>query len=86
MPRPRQLLRVLSLITFIGVVAYWARGGAHTGWSMDRVPVEKVDEITGLEYTEYEERHVPGIDFLGTGIAIGGVIFAASFFLKKQPA
>ena len=58
--------------------------GSHTGWSMDKVPVQLVDEITGIEYTEYEDRYVPGIEFLGAGIAFAGLVFGLTFIGYRQ--
>ena len=76
-------LRLLGLLSLLITVVYWFSTGAHRGWSMDKVPVQQVDEITGLEYTSYEDRFVPGIDVLGGGIALGAGLFVVSFFLPK---
>lgn len=83
--RLRQPLRVLALLVFVGVVGFWAAKGAHRGWSQHRVPVPKTDEITGIAYTEYEERYVPGIEVLGAGAALASAIFGATFFLRASP-
>ncbi len=76
-------LRLLALLSLLITVVYWSSTGAHRGWSMDKVPVQQVDEITGLEYTSYEDRFVPGIDVLGGGIALGVGLFVVSLFLPK---
>jgi len=43
---------------------------------MDRVPLQKFDEITEIEYTVYEERYVPGLDVIA--IASAGVVLCFS--------
>jgi len=73
------------MAAFAGTVGFWALQGAHRGWSQNRVPVSQVDEITGIEYVTYEERFVPGIDWLGAGSGIASVIFALSFLPRLNP-
>jgi hypothetical protein len=51
---------------------------------MDRVPVEKTDELTGIAYVEYEDRFVPGMEFLGAGVAASAVLFGLSFLFRKR--
>ena len=81
----RKTIRFLVLLGTGLVFGFWLSAGAHTGWSMDRVPVEMTDEITGLVYTEYEERYVPGIEVLGGAFAVGALLFAVTFLpLKKS--
>jgi hypothetical protein len=81
----RKLLRVLALLVFLGVVGFWAAKGAHRGWSQHRVPVPKTDEITGIAYTEYEDRYVPGVEVLAAGTALAATIFGATFLLRTSP-
>jgi len=72
----RVILRLLSALVIVSVLGYWLSAGAHTGWSMDRVPLQKFDEITEIEYTVYEERYVPGLDVIA--IASAGVVLCFS--------
>ena len=51
---------------------------------MDRVPVEETDEITGLVFTSYEDRYVPGIEVIGGTFALGALIFALTFIPTKK--
>lgn len=67
-------------------IIYWAGKGAHTGWSMNRVPIPQVDEITGIEYITYEDRFVPGVEWLAGGVGLAALFLATSFFFRsKQP-
>ena len=85
-PVLRTVLRLAGALVILATVAFWAARGAHRGWSQNRVPVAQTDEITGLEYTSYEERYVPGVDFLALGFGAGLALAAASFlFRQKHP-
>ena len=77
-------LRACSALLLGGILAYWMLNGAHRGWNMDRVPLEKIDEITGIAYVEYEERFVPGMEFLAVGVAASAVLFGLSFLFRKR--
>lgn len=86
-PRPskaRLIFRLLAAFCVIFSVIYWANKGAHTGWSMNRVPIEQVDEITGIEYITYEDRFVPGLEWLGGGIGLGALFFITSLFFRSK--
>lgn len=78
-------LRLLAFVCILATAVYWLAAGAHRGWSMDRVPVQQVDEITGLEFTTYEDRFVPGVEVLGGGIAAGLFLLVVSFVLRPRP-
>lgn len=81
----RRASRWLALAILAGSVIFWIAKGSHRGWSQDRVPIPQLDEITGIEYVTYEERFVPGIDWLAGGIGAAVVVFAASFFIRSKP-
>lgn len=86
MPFFRLPIRLFASLLLITVLGFWLKGGGHTGWSMDRVPVQKIDEITEIEYTVYEERYVPGLDVLAIGVAGAIVCFSLTFlpFFKSK--
>ena len=46
--------------------------------------LEQTDEITGLVFTTYEERYVPGIDILGGALVVGALCFGLTFLLFKN--
>lgn len=77
-------IRLLALVLALGTVSFWAAKGAHHGWSQDRVPVKQVDEITGLEHITYEDRYVPGVDFVGGGLGISALLLVVSFFVRQK--
>jgi len=77
-------LRLVGLMLMLGIAGFWFAKGAHTGWSQHRVPIQQVDEVTGLEFVTYEDRYVPGIEVLATGLASGALLFGVSFFFRKK--
>jgi len=86
-PALSKFLRIAALLVAVGVTVFWLSSGAHTGWSMNKVPVTLTDEITGIEYTEYEDRYVPGLEILIGAWGGSVVLFGASFVGRRsQPS
>lgn len=82
----RRLLCISALLVLLGTGGWWFTQGAHRGWSQNRVPIVQTDEITGIVYTTYEDRFVPGLDVLGLGGLAAAALFAATFFIRStQP-
>lgn len=80
----KKSLRLLALFLSLATLGFWGAKGAHTGWSQDRVPVKQVDEVTGLDHITYEDRYVAGLDFLGGGLALAGLLAGVSLFVRNQ--
>ena len=74
---------ILGTAGLLAVVVTWFSLGADRGWSKTLVPVEKIDPVTELEFTEYEKRFVPGLDFLIAGSAGSLFLVALGLFLGK---
>ena len=85
MNRIRLILHIAALLDLLVVAGFWALNGAHTGWSMNRVPVTMIDEITQIEYITYEERFVPGLDILALGVGFAALIFSLTFLPAFKP-
>lgn len=84
----RSLLRTVSGICLVSVLVLWYSLGANLGWTKTSVAVPSIDAVTGIQYPVIEERFVPGVDFLGLGIAASAVLAALSYFptrRKKHP-
>jgi len=77
-------LLVLAILEALAAGAYWAATGANTGWTRNRVEVVTVDEITGLEARNWEDRFVPGIELLGVSLLGAAALVAVSLFIRKQ--
>lgn len=68
-----------SAVLFLGT-AFWFFGGPNLGWTKTSVPVVLKDPVTELEYTEWQENFVPGVDFLVL-CAAGSALLAAGSWL-----
>jgi hypothetical protein len=77
-------LRLAALGVAVVTLALWFFGGPNFGWTKTRVAVPIKDEITGLDGVQWENHFLPGVDFAGGGLAVAGVLWAASFAFKKR--
>jgi hypothetical protein len=80
----RKFLRIAALVVLLGGLGFWAAKGANTGWTKNRVEVKKVDEVTGIEAINYEERFIPGVEFLGGVVAGAGALAGLSFLFGRK--
>ena len=76
-------LVVAAMAALAGVLA-WVAGGARLGWTKTSVAVEKIDEVTGIAYPEYEKKLVPGVEFAVGGLVAGAVLASAGFLLGRR--
>jgi hypothetical protein len=80
----KRALRIVAVLVALGGLGFWLAAGANRGWTKNRVEKRTVDEVTGIEAVGFEERFVPGVDFLG-GVALGAAALAgASFIFRKK--
>lgn len=79
-------LRVAALFIALAVTAFWFFSGPNPGWTKNRVAHKEKDPVTELEVDRYEERFVPGVDFLGGGLTVAVIAAGASFFFRKPAA
>ena len=78
------LLRALDALSAVAIVACWISLGAHMGWSQTRIPVQRTDAVTATTFTDYEERFLPGLDFLVAGLLGSAAIFALPLVMPKS--
>ena len=81
----RLVFRILALVLILVSTAFWVSTGSHTGFSKDRVEIPRVDPITKIEYVDYEERFVMGVEFLALAYGIGVTSFGLSFAFRRKP-
>jgi len=84
----KRILRIIAGVLIVGAIAFWAATGANRGWTKTSVPKKIIDEATGLEGIQWQEKFVPGIDFLGAALLGAGFLAGVSFFVpakSKQP-
>ena len=80
----RTKLRVAALIIALIIFAFWFFGGPNLGWTKTSVARTEKDPVTEIEKIVYENRFVPGIDFLFGGLALAALLSASAFFVKKD--
>lgn len=78
-------LRFFGLAAVVAVAVFWLAAGGDRGWTKTSVAIQKVDEVTGIEYPVIEDRFVPGLDFLALGSLAGLAVFSLSFIPTKKP-
>lgn len=83
-------LRISAIVIALAVLVIWIALGAHVGWSQTQVPTKQIDPITEIEYTEYEEGFVPGLDFVAAGLLLacffGAGGWSVARFWKNRPS
>ena len=80
----RLVFRILALVLILVSTAFWISTGSHTVFSKDRVEIPQVDPITQIEYVDYEERFVMGVEFLALAYGLGVTSFGLSFVLRQK--
>ena len=81
----RLILRILALVLILVSTVFWVSTGSHTGFSKDRVEIPQVDPITQIEYVDYEERFVLGVEFLALAYGLGVTSFGLSYAFRQKP-
>ena len=80
----KRTLRIIALVLVVGAIAFWAAAGANRGWTKTRVPKKVVDEVTGLEGVQWQDKFVPGVDFLGAALLGAGILAGISIFVPAK--
>jgi hypothetical protein len=80
----KRTLRILALIVALAGAGYWFGTGANRGWSKNRVEIKTVDEVTGIEGSQWEDRFNPGIDFLAMALGAALVLAGTSFIFRTK--
>lgn len=80
----RVLLRILGALFTLAIFSYWAAAGANTGFTKDKIAIKKTDEVTGIEFVEYQDHFLPGIEFLTIGTGLGLALIGITFFFRKK--
>ena len=81
----KKTLRIIAGVLIVGAIAFWAATGANRGWTKTHIPKKTVDETTGLEGIQWQEKFVPGVDFLGAALLGAGVLTGISLFVPAKP-
>jgi hypothetical protein len=76
-------VRILAVLFAVVIIAFWFLMGAHLGWTQTAVAVPKIDPVTEIEFTEYQNGFVPGVDFLVGGLVSAAAVCALSLAAAK---
>lgn len=82
--RVRTILRWAALTIALVIVAFWVLDGMNRGWTKTSVPHKEKDPVTEIEVDRFEDKFVPGVDFLAAGLIVAGVVGVSSFFFRKN--
>jgi len=80
----KRTLRIIAAVLVVGAIAYWVAAGANRGWTKTRIPKQVVDEVTGLEGIQWQDKFVPGVDFLGTALLGAGILAGISILFPTK--
>lgn len=77
-------LQLLAALLAVGTVGTWLTTGAHRGWTQNKIPVTVVDEVTGIEATQYRDGFVAGVDVLALGLGGAALFGTAAYFTRRR--
>lgn len=80
----KRALQILAVVLAVAALSLWLAKGANTKFTKNRIQVKTVDPITEIEQVEWQEKFVPGVDFLGGGLVAAGALFVGSLFIRKS--
>lgn len=78
-----RILRILAVLVIVGTIIAWAVLGANRGWTKTKVQILQIDPVTEIEFATYEDKFVPGVDFLAAGLGIGLALGACSVVIAR---
>ena len=78
------VVRALAALSAVAVIASWILLGAHVGWSEIYIPVQRTNAVTATTVSDYEERFLPGLDFLVAGLLGSAAIFALTVVMPNS--
>ena len=80
----KRILSRLAMMLFIGTLVTWLATGANRGWTKTSEPVKIMDDVTGIEGITYQKRFAPGLDFVGAGLLVTGILAGASLLFRAK--
>lgn len=80
----RNALRIVAVLVALAALSYWAAAGANLGWNKNKVQIKVTDEVTGIEEIRWEDKFIPGFEFLSMSLGGAAVLGAASFLFRKK--
>jgi len=79
----RTLQSLAALVALAGILI-WISAGGRRGWTQTSTPVTSIDQVTGLEGITYQQRFLPGLDFLAGALLGAGLLAGASLMFRNK--
>ena len=81
----KRTLQILAALIAVVIVTVWLANGASTRWwTQHRVQVMTIDPVTEIEAPIWQDKFLPGMDFLGGGLTVAGTLAFASRFIRTN--
>jgi hypothetical protein len=80
----KKTLRIVAAVLMVGAIVFWMAAGANRGWTKTHVPIKVMDQVTGLEGIQWQDKFVPGVDFLAVTILGAGILAGISVFVPAK--
>ncbi|MBC2605068.1 hypothetical protein [Pelagicoccus albus] len=79
-----QILKITAIAAFVAAFGAWIYGGAQAGFYKTFYQIKKVDEITGLSYSEEVPALLPGVETLALGFGVFVLLLAVSEWMELK--
>lgn len=76
--------QVLAVIIWLAGLALWLAGGRNLGWTRTQEQVPLIDEVTGIEGSEWRKVFRPGVEFLGAVVVTGAVFWGVGWIWGRK--
>jgi len=80
----KKTLNILALAVVLAAGVTWAATGANRAWTKTSVKVETLDPVTGIEGITYQDKFLPGVDFLGAAAALAAALAGSSLLIRGK--
>jgi hypothetical protein len=80
----KKILNLISLAVLVAAIVTWMVTGANRGWTKTSVAVKTLDPVTGIEGITYQDKFLPGVDFLGTAAGIAAVLAGSALLFRTN--
>jgi hypothetical protein len=81
----KMVVRGFALLLFVATIGLWAGLSGSFGWTKTKIPHDRIDPVTGINYVEWTPGFSPGVEFLALGVGGSVLIFAATLFVRITP-
>jgi hypothetical protein len=80
----KTVLLSLAALVLVVTLGTWGITGANRGWTKTSVPVKTLDPVTGIEGITYQKKFLPGVEFLGAGVAVSVALGGSSLLFRSK--